>query len=126
MSDIAMAWLQIFTIVTFPFLFAVMFGDVGHGTLMLMFALYLVLNEKALGRANLNEMVDMCFGGGIQCLQLGWANASCLCTILSCTSLLCVQGDLKTKITSWSTLCMAENGAIAVLLERVRDFTVRC
>ncbi len=49
---------------TFPFLFAVMFGDVGHGILMLMFSLYLVLNEKALGRINLNEMVDMCFGGG--------------------------------------------------------------
>ena len=55
--------MQIFTIVTFPFLFAVMFGDVGHGFLMLLFALYLVLNEKALGRVNLNEMVDMCFGG---------------------------------------------------------------
>ena len=49
--------------VTFPFLFAVMFGDVGHGFLMLLFSLYLVLNEKALGRINLNEMVDMCFGG---------------------------------------------------------------
>lgn len=55
--------MQIFTIVTFPFLFAVMFGDVGHGFLMLLFALYLVLNEKALGRITLNEMVDMCFGG---------------------------------------------------------------
>ncbi|CAL8472142.1 g11684 [Coccomyxa elongata] len=53
----------IFTIVTFPFLFAVMFGDVGHGFLMLLFALYLVLNEKALGRTTLNEMVEMCFGG---------------------------------------------------------------
>lgn len=55
--------MQIFTIVTFPFLFAVMFGDVGHGFLMLLFALYLVLNEKALGRTTLNEMVEMCFGG---------------------------------------------------------------
>ena len=51
--------------VTFPFLFAVMFGDVGHGFLMLIFSLYLVLNEKALGRINLNEMVDMCFGGAV-------------------------------------------------------------
>ena len=66
-SSLCLNWqiagMQIFTIVTFPFLFAVMFGDVGHGFLMLLFALYLVLNEKALGRVNLNEMVDMCFGG---------------------------------------------------------------
>ena len=54
---------------TFPFLFAVMFGDVGHGFLMLLFSLYLVLSEKALGRVTLNEMVDMCFGGQPICSQ---------------------------------------------------------
>jgi V-type H+-transporting ATPase subunit a len=33
---------------TFPFLFAVMFGDVGHGILMLLFALLLLAFEKSL------------------------------------------------------------------------------
>lgn len=47
-----------------------MFGDVGHGFLMLLFALYLVLNEKALGRTTLNEMVEMCFGGMLLLLIL--------------------------------------------------------
>lgn len=53
----------VFTMVTFPFLFAVMFGDFGHGVLMLLFALYLVLNERALKAAKLNEIFGMLFGG---------------------------------------------------------------
>lgn len=42
-----------FTIVTFPFLFGVMFGDIGHGGLLFIFGLYLlffkdsILKDKA-------------------------------------------------------------------------------
>ena len=37
-----------FTIITFPFLFAVMFGDAGHGLIMTMTAFWLIAREKQL------------------------------------------------------------------------------
>uniref|UniRef100_A0A4W5JDV9 V-type proton ATPase subunit a n=1 Tax=Hucho hucho TaxID=62062 RepID=A0A4W5JDV9_9TELE len=36
-----------YTIITFPFLFAVMFGDLGHGVVMACFALWMVWKEKS-------------------------------------------------------------------------------
>ena len=40
-----------YTIITFPFLFAVMFGDAGHGIIMAAFALLLILFEKKLAKS---------------------------------------------------------------------------
>ena len=37
-----------YTIITFPFLFAVMFGDAGHGLLMMLVAVFLIVREKQL------------------------------------------------------------------------------
>ena len=51
------------TIVTFPFLFAVMFGDVGHALLMLLFSAFLVLKEKKLASSPLGDIGEMAFGG---------------------------------------------------------------
>ncbi|KAG5437282.1 hypothetical protein PCANB_001075 [Pneumocystis canis] len=50
-------------IVTFPFLFSVMFGDLGHGFLMFIAALYLCLNEKKLEKKKYGEIFDMIFHG---------------------------------------------------------------
>lgn len=38
----------VFTIVTFPFLFAVMFGDWGHGICIFLATLYFLIREKKL------------------------------------------------------------------------------
>lgn len=38
----------VYTVVTFPFLFAVMFGDWGHGICLLLAALYFIIREKKL------------------------------------------------------------------------------
>jgi len=61
----------VFTIITFPFLFAVMFGDVGHGFLMTLFAVVLILKEKQLSNMKLNEMFRMCFDGRYLLLLMG-------------------------------------------------------
>ncbi|KAK3553165.1 hypothetical protein QTP86_031740 [Hemibagrus guttatus] len=61
-----------YTIITFPFLFAVMFGDLGHGLLMTCAALYLVLRESRLSaQKNDNEMFSMVFSGRYIILLMG-------------------------------------------------------
>ncbi|XP_040567897.1 V-type proton ATPase 116 kDa subunit a 1 isoform X2 [Lepeophtheirus salmonis] len=59
-----------FAVITFPFIFGVMFGDIGHGLIMLLTALYLVLNEKKLKDIE-NELFVMLFGGRYIVLLMG-------------------------------------------------------
>ncbi|KAM8816040.1 V-type proton ATPase 116 kDa subunit a 3 isoform 1-T2 [Rhynchonycteris naso] len=61
-----------YTIITFPFLFAVMFGDVGHGLLMFLFALAMVLAEdRPAVRTAQNEIWRTFFGGRYLLLLMG-------------------------------------------------------
>eukprot|EP00041_Stephanoeca_diplocostata_P039679 m.1637452 g.1637452 ORF g.1637452 m.1637452 type:complete len:867 (-) comp25829_c0_seq1:222-2822(-) len=61
-----------FTIITFPFLFAVMFGDFGHGLLMFLFAFYLVRREDTLAAVKGGgEIWDTIFGGRYIVLLMG-------------------------------------------------------
>ncbi|KAJ7987187.1 hypothetical protein DPEC_G00336150 [Dallia pectoralis] len=61
-----------YTIITFPFLFAVMFGDLGHGVVMACFALWMVLTEKSHKRKRSdNEIWTMFFEGRYIILMMG-------------------------------------------------------
>jgi V-type H+-transporting ATPase subunit a len=51
----------LFAVITFPFLFAVMFGDIGHGTIIFLSALYMIFNERKLARADMDEITGMFF-----------------------------------------------------------------
>jgi len=51
----------LFTVITFPFLFAVMFGDIGHGFIAFLAAAVMILYEKKLSKAGLNEIIETFF-----------------------------------------------------------------
>ncbi|MCJ1314653.1 H(+)-transporting V0 sector ATPase subunit a [Agyrium rufum] len=59
------------TIVTFPFLFAVMFGDMGHGALMTLAALAMIFFERTLSKRKLDEIFSMAFFGRYIMLMMG-------------------------------------------------------
>ena len=52
-----------FAVIFFPFLFAIMFGDVGHGSMLLLLAVVFIANEEKLSKTKLDDIVGMAFGG---------------------------------------------------------------
>jgi V-type H+-transporting ATPase subunit a len=79
----------LFTVITFPFLFGVMYGDIGHGTLLTIFAAFLLYKEKQFlaqeRRKQLNEIFSMAFAGrylllmmGLFAVYCGWIYNDCM------------------------------------------------
>ncbi|KIJ63286.1 hypothetical protein HYDPIDRAFT_156039 [Hydnomerulius pinastri MD-312] len=61
----------LFAVITFPFLFAVMFGDIGHGFIIFFAALYMIFNERKWAKADLGEIVGQFFFGRYIILLMG-------------------------------------------------------
>eukprot|EP00897_Mesotaenium_endlicherianum_P007882 jgi/Mesen1/7121/ME000369S06443 len=53
----------VFSIVTFPFLFGIMFGDWGHGIVMLLASFWLISKEKKFANQKLGDIMEMAFSG---------------------------------------------------------------
>ncbi|CAB1319852.1 unnamed protein product, partial [Coregonus sp. 'balchen'] len=72
-----------YTIITFPFLFAVMFGDLGHGVIMALFALWMIWNTFFEGRYIILMMgffsvytgliYNDCFSKSLNIFGSGWS-----------------------------------------------------
>ncbi|KAJ6246432.1 v-type proton atpase subunit a [Anaeramoeba flamelloides] len=61
-----------FNIITFPFLFAVMFGDLGHGLLMTIFSLFVFKKiDKIKKMARKDEIVKLLYDGRFIILMMG-------------------------------------------------------
>jgi len=65
----------LFTIITFPFLFGIMYGDVFHGSILTISAAYMILNEKKFLRdqklGKQGEIFGMAFGGRYLVIMMG-------------------------------------------------------
>ena len=61
----------LFTAATFPFLFGVMYGDIGHGTVLTLASIYLVATEKNAESRNMDEMFKSIYSARYMMLGMG-------------------------------------------------------
>jgi V-type H+-transporting ATPase subunit a len=57
---------------TFPFLFGVMFGDMGHASVLTIASLWMCLNEATIGAKPVGEIFGMAFKGRWMLLMMGF------------------------------------------------------
>mmetsp|Transcript_13609 Transcript_13609/g.33446 ORF Transcript_13609/g.33446 Transcript_13609/m.33446 type:complete len:858 (-) Transcript_13609:923-3496(-) len=120
----------VFTIMTFPFLFAVMFGDFGHGFLMLLFAAVLLWNEKKMSKMQLDDMTVMAFGGRYCILLMAIFSIFTGALYNEFFSIpMAIFGD--TRFKCWGVADKVWNGTAAVTVGQIdgfasnKDFDIR-
>jgi V-type H+-transporting ATPase subunit a len=62
---------RLYTVVTFPFIFAVMFGDFSHSALITIAATAMICWEGKLGKTKLDELIQIAFCGRYIVLMMG-------------------------------------------------------
>jgi len=62
----------LFTAATFPFLFGVMYGDIGHGMFLFCAGLYLLWNEEKNDKAKLDELTGGLHSGRYMIVMMGF------------------------------------------------------
>uniref|UniRef100_A0A8C5TE22 V-type proton ATPase subunit a n=1 Tax=Malurus cyaneus samueli TaxID=2593467 RepID=A0A8C5TE22_9PASS len=101
-----------YAIITFPFIFAIMFGDVGHGLLMLLFALWMVLYEDSPRlRQGTNEV-----GAGRRAGTGGATSPSCLLMGAFSIHTGFIYNDVATMAnhSSWSSEYLATHPSLTL------------
>lgn len=53
-----------YTVITFPFLFAVMFGDLGHGLVLTIFAAFMIIYQNKLKKKKIEGEIQRIFFNG--------------------------------------------------------------
>lgn len=61
----------LFTAATFPFLFGVMYGDIGHGSILAGAGLYLILTESRANQRGMDEMLNGIYGARYMLFAMG-------------------------------------------------------
>lgn len=67
----------LFTAITFPFFFGVMFGDIGHGILLSIFAGWLCWKEDEIAAKPMGEVMEGLHGGRYLLLLMGFFSTYC-------------------------------------------------
>eukprot|EP01064_Diplonema_japonicum_P027999 TRINITY_DN420_c1_g1_i1.p1 TRINITY_DN420_c1_g1~~TRINITY_DN420_c1_g1_i1.p1 ORF type:complete len:918 (+),score=287.80 TRINITY_DN420_c1_g1_i1:96-2849(+) len=80
----------IFSVVTFPWFFGIMYGDIGHGFIITISAALMIYFQDKMKKMQLNEIVDMVFGArwllllmGIFAVYMGFLYNDCFGMMLS-------------------------------------------
>jgi len=103
----------LFTAATFPFLFGVMYGDIGHGMFLFCAGLYLLYNEKANDNKKLGEMAGGMHSGRYMITMMGFFAVYAGLIYNDCFSLGLNLFGSKYQFEGQDTL-EVEEGAIAV------------